>query len=184
MAQQRVIVRGWAQESKKSQKVVHYPTEKKRTFQIWGTLQKWKIRCFGIFHFCLYEEPYKSGRYVVVLGPSTFVRSLKFKNEFMSGEVLSNTKANFENFFVIEVQTFMISNRWETWKLQSEYDYNLLNKYLTYHFQRNVNNILEGCDLQALQIVRDYRYVNFDHLQSQVHWCLCTHCSNLTSKVI
>jgi hypothetical protein len=59
----------------------------------------------------LYEEPYKSGRYVVVWGPSTFVRSLKFKNEIMSGEVLSNTKANFEKFFVIELQTFMISNQ-------------------------------------------------------------------------
>jgi hypothetical protein len=59
----------------------------------------------------LYEEPYKSGRYVVVvLGPSTFVRSLKFKNEIMSGEVLSNTKANFEKFSVIELQTFMISS--------------------------------------------------------------------------
>jgi hypothetical protein len=32
MAQQRVIVGGWAQESKKSQKVVHYPTEKKTNF--------------------------------------------------------------------------------------------------------------------------------------------------------
>jgi hypothetical protein len=53
MAQQRVIVRGWAQESKKSQKVVHYPTEKKNK----------------LFKF---EGPYKSGRYVV-LGSSTVV---------------------------------------------------------------------------------------------------------------
>jgi hypothetical protein len=52
MAQQRVIVQGWAQESKKSQKVVHYPMEKNELLK--------------------FEGPYKSGRYVV-LGSSTFV---------------------------------------------------------------------------------------------------------------
>jgi hypothetical protein len=68
-----------------------------------------------------FEGPYKSGRYVVVLGPSTFVcmRNLTKVEDMlllfwdlpiMSGEVLSNTKANFEKFSVIELQTFMISS--------------------------------------------------------------------------